>query len=170
MLRKVIVLLSFVCVSLQAYKIETVDGRERSIKSFYQLPCSASDEKIIATIITKMAENKKRKLLVESIKMHRLGNQIDHVHPLRFLGYIISDPQLKQHMDTILKDSWKWWSFLGSKSRKGFVKNMMYEMKRKNVYPHLYGFVKHIDADYDRVIEYIDHKDYEGMAKYLIRH
>ncbi len=171
MLRNVVIILGLVCASLGAHDIETPDAKAQSVLSYFQLPYDKEGGKIITEIIVNMGTQSKATLFGNSIEMYRLGKKIEHtVHPLRFLGHAFTKPQLKGYMGVIRKDKWKWKSFLGSRRLMGFLKNMTREMQRNNIIPHLYGFSKHVNADYDRLLFYVEREDYEGMVKYLIKH
>jgi len=171
MLRNLFIFIGLLCVGLSARDIDGADAKEQSVASFYKLSLSDEHASIITEIITRMAGENYWQLFKKKGYMDRLGDQIEYkVHPLRFVGHVFSDPQLKQCMVTVRRDRLKWRGFLGGKKDRGFVKNMRREMKRDNVYPHLYGFARHLDIDYDRILEYVEREDYEGFVKFLIKH
>lgn len=171
MLKNVVFIFGLVCASLGAHDIETLDAKVQSINSYHHLPCSKAHKKIITEIITSMANEGYWALFKKKSYMDRLGDQIEYkVHPLRFLGHVFSNPELKQCMVSIRRDMLKWRGFLGSQKRRGVVKNMTRAMHNNDLFQHLYGFSKHVNADYDRVLFYVEREDYEGMVKYLIKH
>ena len=171
MVRNVFIFLGLVCASLGAHDIETPDAKEQSVISYRNLPCSKMHGKIIKEIITNMANEGYWALFKKKSYMDRLGDQIEYkLHPLRFLGYIFSNPELKQCMVTVRRDTLKWRGFMGSKKRRGVVKNMTRAMHDNDLFQHLYGFSKHVKVDYDRVLFYVEREDYEGLVKYMIKH
>ncbi|MDX8431016.1 MAG: hypothetical protein SNF33_04340 [Candidatus Algichlamydia australiensis] len=170
MMRKLFVFLGLICVSLQAM---SADAKLQSIKSYRSLPFYKGADKIIHEIVSTTAKKNEIELGLRYKKhLEELGDRIEFtVHPLRFLGAIFSDPELKVCMRTIMRGTWfKWPNFMGSTKRRGVVKNMTREMRKHNIFPHLYGFAQHVNADYDRILYYVEREDYEGLVKYLIKH
>ena len=135
------------------------------VESFYLLPITKREEKIIARIITTMSDNSLYKLLWKKGEMERLGDQIHHVHPLRFLGAIFSKQKLKASMRTVRRSYFKWNGFMN-----GLNGRMDEEMRNDNIYPHLEGFAEYVNVDVDSVAHYIKRHDWEGLANFLIEH
>ncbi len=171
---KICLLLGLLCGSfaqLPAEEAQALDATSQSVLSFYQLPMSDEGGRIINTIVSSLVEDNYFTLIRRKGEMERLGDRIEYkVHPLRFLGYIFASPKLKQYMVTVRRDPFKWRGFMGSTKRRGVVKNMTREMKKRNILPHLRGFCHHVGADYERIFYYVEREDYHGMVKYLIKH
>src|SRR5258708_1989893 len=76
--------------------------------SYQKLVCTEEDRQNIGYIITTMAENGLLTLYFQykGDLTHR-GAEIVHVHPLRFLGVIFSDPNLKECMKKIFPSNAK---------------------------------------------------------------
>jgi hypothetical protein len=136
---------------------------EDSTASFHQLPLTDNEKRFIRIIVSTMAEKNILQLAFEKRTLHRKGNKIHHVHPLRFMGYILSCSDLKSHLRTIKKSSFKWDALIG-----GFSKRMREELSNDNVYQHVSGFAQQVGSSKDRVSPYIHKRDFEGLIRSLL--
>ncbi len=134
-----------------------------SFEPFYQLPLSEKEMRFIKIIITTMAEKNVLQLAFEKHSLEKKGKKIHHVHPLRFMGYILSHPQLKHCLKSIKKSSFKWDAFID-----GFAKRMKEELSRGNVYQHVPGFAQLVGSTPEHVNHYIEKKDFVGLVKSLM--
>ncbi|MEN9343987.1 MAG: hypothetical protein RLZZ453_774 [Chlamydiota bacterium] len=131
--------------------------------SFYDLPLSQDEKKTITAIITTMAENNIFQLAFHKSSLEKKGKKIDHVHPLRFMGHILSNHTLKNHIRTIKKSSFKWDALID-----GFSKKMREQVSKNNVYQHLPGFAEAVGTTPDKLTPYIQRGDFEGIVKSLL--
>ncbi len=130
---------------------------------FYQLPLVDWEMKTIHKIISTMAEKNVFQLALEKKTMEKKGKKIRHVHPLRFIGYTFNDPYLKKCMNEIKKSIFKWHSFV-----EGFGERMHEEHHRGNLNSYVPGFAAMLRVNENKVYEYINKKDWEGLVKYLL--
>ncbi len=130
---------------------------------FYQLPLNEKEKRHIWTIITNMAEKNIFQLAFEKGAMEKRGNKINHVHPMRFLGYIFSEPELKSCVKNIKKSSFKWDAFVD-----GFARRMREENSNNNVLQYVPGFAQQVGSTPDKVKQYVQNKDWEGLIKSLM--
>ncbi len=137
--------------------------QETEIDYFQLLRLTVSEMDKIHYIITNMGRKNIFELAFIKGKMEEKGKQIDHVHPLRFVGYIFSDPELKSCMRKIRKSSFKWDAFID-----GFGKKMKEEGGKNNLLIHVPGFAKQVNAHPDKVTYFIQKKDWEGLIRYLL--
>jgi hypothetical protein len=131
--------------------------------SFYALPLSQREMGLIDSIITTIATDNLIKLALNKRATEKKGKKIEHVHPLRFMGYILSHRTLKEHARTIRKSSFKWDAFID-----GFAKRMREEMGKHNVFPHIPGFAEQVGSTPEHVNRYLHKKDFEGLVKSLL--
>ncbi len=131
-----------------------------STMPFYQLPITEKEKRLINIIITTMAEKNILQLALVKRSMEKKGKKIDHVHPMRFLGYILSSSELRGCLRTIKKSSFKWDAFVG-----GFGRRMKEEYSNNNLYVHIPGFCQQVGGNPDVVTRYIHKKDWEGLIK-----
>jgi hypothetical protein len=130
---------------------------------FYQLPLSEREKRFIKIIISTMADKNIIQLALERHAMESKGKKINHVHPLRFIGYILSNAHLKDDLRTIKKSSFKWDAFIH-----GFSKRMKEELSKGNVSPYVPGFAHEIGSTPDHVNRYIAKRDFEGLVKSML--
>jgi hypothetical protein len=133
-----------------------------SIDPYYQLPLNDKEKRTIRKIFTNMAEKNIIQLALEKRTMEKKGKSVNHVHPLRFIGYIFSC-DLKNCMRKIAKSSFKWDAFVD-----GFSRRMKEELANNNLYKHIPGFCQEVGANPEEVTRFIDKKDWEGLVKSLI--
>lgn len=131
--------------------------------SFLELPLADWEKKLIYTIFTTMADKNVIQLAWEKKSLEKKGKKINPVHPMRLLGYVFSDPDLKKAMRAIKKSHFKWNGFID-----GFSRRMKEEAGRNNLVRHIPGFCEQVGANPDEVRHYIDKHDWEGLARHLL--
>lgn len=131
--------------------------------SFYQLPLDDREKRFIKSIVTTIAEKNILQLAFEKRTLEKKGDKIHHVHPLRFMGYILGTSDLKHHLRTIKKSSFKWDAMIS-----GFAKRMREELAKDNVYQHLSGFARQVGSTTEHIVPYIHKRDFDGLVKSLL--
>lgn len=137
---------------------------------FYSLPISEIDQNNIYELIKKMAEYGYWDLLRRKKEMEKLGDSVNHVHPLRFIGYIYTHPELKKLIIKILNDvlGQKKKGFLnGHGKKKGFAHRMTKEMHHDNLMHYVPGFAQAVGVDEGQISYFFYHHDWEGLLFYL---
>lgn len=130
---------------------------------FLSLPLTDVEQKTIAFIIQNMADKNIFELALEKRKMEEKGKQINHVHPLRFIGCIFSDYELTKALKKVRKSTFKWDAFVD-----GFVKRMKEEHSKNNLLPYITGFAKEVNVLEEKVLYYIQEKNWKGLIDYLM--
>jgi hypothetical protein len=130
---------------------------------FYQLPLTESEKKIIRKIITTMAEKNVFQLLLEKRSLEKKGKKIRHIHPLRFVGFILADSHLRRCMKTISKSYFKWSNFV-----EGYEERMKEESKKGQLLPYVPGFAELLKADPQVITNYINKSEYEDLINYFL--
>jgi len=133
------------------------------------LPITEKEAEIIWSIIDTMANNNLIVLGFKKSDLEKKGNKINHVHPLRFLGTVFSDPYLKSCMKEIRTSYFKWNGFFDGPSGNGFAHRMEQEYNRNNLLPYVAGFSQAVKGNPDQIRAYIQKRDWEGLVKYLIK-
>ena len=103
------------------------EPKSEEAKRFFELPVSEEEKMLIRKIITNMADKNVVQLLLEKKSMERKGDRIHPVHPMRFAGIVLTDPNLKRCMKAITKSTFKWNGFLD-----GYEKRMKEEARAEN--------------------------------------
>jgi hypothetical protein len=131
--------------------------------AYIQLPLNPEESKIIGEIIETVGNTYWAGLAVKQWSLREKEKKIKHVHPLRFLGEIFSNANLKSCMRKIEKSSLKWGGFM-----KGLTPNMEKEFKCNNLLQYVDDFCQAVKADPDKVKIYIQKNDWTQLIKYLI--
>lgn len=141
-------------------KISLVEGKD----PFSQLLITDDEQKMIREIIQTVGETSKVKLLFIRSELEKKRIQLLHIHPLRSLASMVTDPYTKQCLAEIMNDYWKRSSFIDD-----FTKRANREVEDGNVILHLQGFCLAVKANPDQVRAYFNKKEWEKLIKYLIK-
>ena len=132
--------------------------------SFYQLPLLEEDKKNIRIIIKTMAEKGLVKLLFERRYLEKKGDQVNYIHPLRFIGYIFSDEKLKNCMRQIKTSRFKWNEFIN-----GFSRRMNEEHAIDNLRYYIPEFIEQVHPkNPERIEAFIIRKAWEDLVTDLL--
>ena len=135
-----------------------------SALSYDQLICTEIDKQKIARLITVMGENGKLVLWAKYQKeLRQIGREIDHVHPLKFLSTIFSNPALKNYMKEIYHDYFKWTNFMD-----GLGNGLTAQAKQGKIAPFLNDFAKEVGAQPESLRGYVESLDWENMILFLM--
>jgi hypothetical protein len=132
-------------------------------KPFFDLPIAIEDKINIRQLMSSMADKNLVQLFLDKKSMEKLGDKIRRVHPLRFMGFILSDSSLKKYLTVIANDSIKWDNFIG-----GFEERMKKEAKAGNLDVYGPGFAELLQTDSNLVQDYLKKKNYVGLVKKLM--
>jgi hypothetical protein len=134
-------------------------------KTYDTLPGSdPKDQAKIIELFSIMGSHGKVDLLMNYKKhLEKLGKEIEHVHPIKLLGVIFSNPNMKQYMDNIFSDYFKWKYFID-----GFTTSMKHEISKNNLYQYVNDFVQDVKADPKMIDIFFKKKDWKGLINYLI--
>lgn len=140
-------------------------GQEAEAPDLYAtLHISEKEKGLVHKIVSTLANHNVVKLLLKKKTLQKAGKNVEHVHPFRFLGTIISDPYLKSCMHEIKKSGFKWDGFLD-----GYSKKMKSEANAGNLLPYVPSFARAMGVDQGRVTDYIHQRNWEGLLRYLIQ-
>lgn len=133
-------------------------------QSFFHLPLLEQDKKNIKIIIKTMAEKGLVKLLFDRRYLERKGDQVNYVHPLRFIGYIFSNQELKSCMRKIKESRFKWNEFIS-----GFSRRMEEEYAVDNLQYYIPEFIEQVHPKHpERIKIFIEEKAWEGLIANLL--
>ncbi len=140
-------------------------GEPKSEESqlFFDLPLTDEDKKNIRYIITMMAEKNVIQLLLDKKNMEKKGDQIQPVHPLRFAGFVLTDPVLKRSMKAVSKNHWKWDGFLD-----GYEKRLREEKRAGTLDCYVPGLADLLEVDRSVIQRYINQENYGGLIKHFL--
>ncbi|MBX7065653.1 MAG: hypothetical protein K1X28_00340 [Parachlamydiales bacterium] len=132
--------------------------------AWQELACSEQDRANIYEIVSTVAEKNKLSLLFQQNYLREKGAQIAHVHPLRFLGVIFSNPHLKTCMFYIWDDYFKRTSFVTDLSAA-----LTREADKGKLHPYLNDFCREVNVPAEAVKSFFDSRDWENFVLFLIQ-
>ncbi len=136
----------------------------QSNRPFHDLRLTPQDCQNISMLIKSMADLDFWTLLKKAKKIKKLGKQIEPVHPLRFLGWIFSNDELKRRIPKIKKSYFKWKEFI-----RGLFARLEIEASRGNMIPFIPGFAELVGCSQVVIEEKIINSDWAGMLHELMR-
>ena len=83
----------------------------KSISRDYTTPISSDEKKQINYVIETLGNSSLIAIARMSSALEKAGKEVDHIHPLQFLGYIFSNEKLKAAMHSIRDRGWIWDKF-----------------------------------------------------------
>ena len=144
--------------------IVKIPSKGQKNESFAELPRTAEDEVKITDLISTMGSNGKIALLLHhERRLRKMGDELRYIHPLKFIGFIFSKPDLKEHMGSIFDDFFKRINFVKDYSQAIDV----FDLKNMLVI-YVDDFCKEVDVNPDKIRPFINNKDWEGLLRFLI--
>ncbi len=137
---------------------------EEGKDAFSQLPITDEEQKMIRGVIQTVAETNPIKLGFIRSDLEKKRLQLLHIHPLRSLSTMFTDPYTKQCVAEIMDSFFKWKSFISD-----FSKRMNQESQDENLQMYIQGFCLTVKANPDQVRQYIVKKEWEKLVKYLVK-
>lgn len=132
--------------------------------AFSQLLITDDEQKMIRSVIHTVAETNPIKLGFIRSDLEKKRLQLLHIHPLRSIATMFTDPYTKQCVAEMMDSFFKWKSFISD-----FSKRMNEESQRGNLQMYIQGFSLTVRANPDQVRLYINNKEWEKLVKYLIK-
>ncbi len=129
----------------------------------FVLSLNAGEQYAISEIITAMGEKNVAKLLLDTFRLRRLGDSIQHVPPLQFLGFVLTNSYLKECLKKISKSSFKWPPFID-----GFGGNMEKEFFQGKLLLQLQGFSILVGGSTDQLEGYVYRQEWDEFVKCLL--
>ena len=133
-------------------------------ETYKDLACTEQDRANITELIFTLAENGQLALLFKQSYVKNLGAQINHVHPLKFLAAIFTNPQLKESMEPIFEDYFK---------RNGFMEGLGGSLTREadqgRLERYLNDFAKEVNVPASALRTFFQNRDWENLVRYLMQ-
>lgn len=138
-------------------------AKSKEAEPFFALRLTPRDRKNIQLLLTDLADKTYLQLFVAQSSMNRKGDRVRVVHPMRFIGYILSDPHLHRCLKTVEKDPIKYKEFL-----RGFEEHMIEKESLNEFLLYAPGFAELIDVELQDVIDILESKNYGDLIKKFI--
>lgn len=132
--------------------------------TYKDLVCTEQDKAYIYEIISTVAETSKLSLAFKKGQIEEKGAQILHVHPLKFLSTIFTNPYLKSCMYYVWDDYFKKMKFMG-----GLVPNLTRESEKGRLEQYIKEFSVEVGVPAENLKPYFDAHDWENLVLHLIQ-
>lgn len=163
-------LLRYALISLASSPKVAVVSDQPNYQLYYHLQMSEDQQNATAKLIKKMADAGYWELLKIRKEMDKIGDKVQPVHPLRFIGFIYGNPGLKKRMPKILDDIFKRRGFLNGHGKKeGFAQRMTKEDHNHNLMQYLPGFAQSLGIPQQSIESYFYRHDWEGLLRHLAK-
>ncbi|MCP5505426.1 MAG: hypothetical protein H7A38_00905 [Chlamydiales bacterium] len=163
-------LLQYALVSLASSPEIALVSEQPNYQLYYRLQMSEEQQNATAKLIKKMADAGYWELLKIRKEMDKIGDKVQPVHPLRFIGFIYGNPGLKKRMPKILDDIFKRRGFLnGHGQKEGFAQRMTKEDHNHNLMQYLPGFAQSLGIPQQSIESYFYRHDWEGLLRHLAK-
>jgi hypothetical protein len=129
----------------------------------FRIQLNEREKSAIREIVSSMGEKNIAFLLLDSGHLTDLGNRIDHVPPLQFIGFILSEPYLRKCLHSIHGNYFKWVAFID-----GFAGSMERELANQTLYPELEKFAPYIGKDYQILLRLVYTENWKGFVECLM--
>jgi hypothetical protein len=131
----------------------------------YDVKVSQKERDDIFYIVTTLGRSSLKKLLSAKASLKKAGTRVDHIHPLKFLGCLFSDEEMKVGILQI-KERGGW---VGKEFFSGLYDSLNAESNLQNLKPdHISDFAAHLNVDNDLMSKFIVERDWKGMINTLI--
>lgn len=129
----------------------------------FTLHLNGEEEYAITEIITAMGEKNLARLFLDSSRLTSLGDSIQHVPPLQFIGFVLSDKYLTDCLRVIHKSYFKWSTFID-----GLSSNMNHELDCGRLLLELDDFANIVGADAEVLKGLSRERQWENFVKVLL--
>lgn len=144
-------------------RVPRIENMEYQTEAFEELPLSEQEQDTIEKIMHSLATYNIPKLLWKQKDLEKMGKSINQVHPLRFIGHIITQPILRSDLQEVHRSFFKWRGFLD-----GFRRRMTEEFYKGNLKAYLPGFCEELHIKEEVIDHFIDRRDWEGLVKAIL--
>ncbi len=152
-LRLILILLAFSVIPLTGSIIRKPPAKPTEVL-YKDLVCTEQDKANIFEIISTVAETSKLSLYFKQNQLKEKGAQINHLHPLKFLSTIFTNPYLKSSMYYVWDDYFKKNEFLG-----GLSPNLTREADKGRLNQYIHEFADELGVPAENLKPYFDARD-----------
>ncbi|MES2344444.1 MAG: hypothetical protein V4494_00700 [Chlamydiota bacterium] len=135
------------------------------VRPYSELVVTAEQEKDIHRLITTLARTSTFGLMFKKGELENIGKRTYGIHPLRYLGCIYSDPDLKQCMPKLLDKS-----MVGTRFIKEISDGLNEKLAEGQLVCYVPGFAAFLHLEPVPLMDFVDKRDWSGMINYLNFH
>lgn len=132
-----------------------------SDKRDYFTKLSSQEAKDIQYIVTTLGNTSSVGLLFKKKSLEQAGDRIQDVHPLRFFGYVLSQPRLKASLANIKGMAW-------TNFEEGMIGSLQKADSRNNLNNKIIDdFSRQSHLDPAKVQAYVKNKQWKGLIEFV---
>jgi hypothetical protein len=137
----------------------------QSVPRNFAVQVTPAEKKDMRKLLTSMAKNTWAELLSNSSSMNKIGDRIEHIHPLRFLQCIFSDEELKGCLHSVKDRSIIWKKFFS-----GVSESLEEEANRNNMKPEfIQEFAASLNLNPNLIKDSIEKKKWKEFLDILFK-
>lgn len=130
----------------------------------YDAPVTKKEKEKISYIIRTLANDSLISIGSSQSSLKKAGNNIDHLHPFRFLITVFTDEELKAGVHAIRdRGGWIWSGFI-----EGITGSLDDEGKNNNLIPFTSDFAKEVKINSDLILPSLKQGKWENFINILI--
>jgi hypothetical protein len=133
------------------------------VEWFFSLKLTDEDQQNIRDLIKDLDDKSYFQLFLAKQEMDQKAMKVRTIHPLRFIGEILSKQDLRERLKSIMTYSIKRKEFID-----GFVGNMKEHAKKQDLLIYAEGFASLLKVPVDRVKSIISHESYSQIISEFI--
>jgi hypothetical protein len=131
----------------------------------YHTEVTPIEKEFISFIVSTLGNKSLTKVWKEKSSLKKAGDQIDHIHPLKFLTIIFTDENLKVAIANLKESKWVW-----TESKKGLFSSLSDELASENMpLEYIQEFSETIGIDPALILPSIYHADWDDFFSVLIK-
>jgi hypothetical protein len=131
---------------------------------FLLLPLADEEQNALRSLIQEVAEKGYLELMRDQSQIEKRGDKLRHIHPLRSLAAMFTDPYTKKCIAEIMDALFKRPPFV-----KDYSRRLNQEADKDNLLPYIQGFAVAVKANPEQVRIYVASRQWEALVKYLLK-
>ncbi len=143
---------------------ETIEISEivKTADPYAELPLTEQQEGDIRKLIKTLANTSAVGLMFKKGELEKIGQRTYGVHPLRYLGFIYADRELKVCMPKLLSKS-----IVASRFTKEIAEGLNERLDQGMLMEYIPGFAASLHLETAALMPYVDGRDWKGMLAFL---
>lgn len=135
---------------------------DETAQHYNELYIHPKDKKHLRFVILATAETNFYLLPLKKREIREHEKKIEHLHPLKYLGTIISDLHMQKQVGQIAESYFKWNEFV-----ENFRERANEEIRNNNMFKHVQGFAHVVNKDAKKIDHLLKKRQYDQLIKYV---
>lgn len=130
--------------------------------AYAELPITLQQERDITKLIRTLANTSTVGLMFKKGELERIGERITGIHPLRYIGFIYADPELKECMPKLLSKS-----MVSTRFIKELSAGLNQKLEENQLVQYVPGFASSLNLTTNDIMPFVDNRTWGEMLDYL---